>query len=291
MKSMTGFGRGRKELESYRILVEVQSVNKRGLEVYFSYPREWQSLESRLQELVQAKLQRGKIQGSIQITSLESSTPGDFLDVHATDKAWEQLQRLAHRYNIPFNPDLQTLVQWMQFALNRSAAPALEEVSDTVMDAVNEALDELVSMRIREGAALQQDFTVRLQELRRCHTEIGLLAPDGVVRYREHLMKRLQQAQLEINLDDERFLREVATFAERSDITEELIRLESHFQQLEGFLAEREPIGRKLEFLLQEIHREWNTIGSKSTQIEVARLVITAKQEVDRLREQSLNVE
>jgi uncharacterized protein (TIGR00255 family) len=291
MKSMTGFGRGRKELNGYRILVEVQSVNKKGLEVSFSYPREWQSLESRLQELVQSKISRGKIQGSIQITSLESSVPGDFLDTHVTDRAWDQLRRLADRYNVPFQPDLQTMVQWMQFALNRFAAPALEELADTVLEAVSDALDELVTMREREGAALRQDFVLRLQELRRCHAETNRLAPDGVVRYREHLLKRLQQAQLEINLDDERLLREIALFAERCDITEELTRLESHFQQLDGFLTEKEPIGRKLEFLLQEIHREWNTIGSKSTQVEIARTVIVAKQEVDRLREQSLNVE
>lgn len=291
MKSMTGFGRGRAEFGEFRVIAEIQSVNKKGLEISVSYPREWQELEGTLQELVQSRIQRGKIQGQIRVTGKGSESQADFLDVAATDRAWEQLQRLAHRYNVPFKPDLHTLVQWMQFSLGRTTAPVLSEMGDAVIEALKESLDGVVVMREREGEALLRDFTDRLNGLQECHSCIVEQAPEGVVRYREHLMSRLQQAGLEVDMEDDRFLREVAMFAERSDITEELTRLGSHFSQMRQFLGETGSIGRNLEFLLQEIHREFNTIGSKCTQSGISREVIRAKHEIDRLREQALNVE
>lgn len=291
MKSMTGFGRGKAEFGEFRVIAEIQSVNKKGLEISVSYPREWQELESTLQERVQSRIQRGKIQGQIRITGKGTENQVDFLNVAETDRAWEQLQQLANRYQVPFNPDLSTLVQWMQFALGRATAPVLSEMRDTVIAALNEALEGVVTMREHEGTMLLKDVTERLDVLQECHSLIVKQAPQGVVRYREHLMSRLQQAGLEIDLEDDRFLREVAMFAERSDITEELTRLGSHFSQMRQFFKETEPIGRKLEFLLQEIHREFNTIGSKCTQSDISREVIRAKHEIDRLREQALNVE
>lgn len=288
---MTGFGRGRAEFGEYNVVAEIQSVNKKGLEISVSYPREWQELESSLQDLIKGKIQRGKVQGQLRVTGKGAEGATDLLDTASTDRAWAQLQELAQRYDVPFKPDLPTLVQWMQFALSRTTAPAVEEMGEAVEKALLEALDGVVAMREREGEALRRDFEERLQILEECHQRIVAHAPEGVVRYREHLLTRLQQAGLQIDLDDDRFLREVAMFAERSDITEEITRLGSHFTQMRQFLVEKESVGRKLEFLLQEIHREFNTIGSKCTQSEISKEVIQAKQEIDRLREQALNVE
>lgn len=292
MKSMTGFGRGAAEVGSLRLLVELQTVNKRGLEVSVSYPREWGELEIELPRRVQEVVQRGKVQGQIRVLSKQGGAePDSPLDLVAADRAWEQLERLAHRYRVAFKPDLHTLVEWMRFSLDKGGAPALGEMREALWTAIAQALAGVDEMRRREGEALRKDMQGRVESLVVSLREIRGAAPQGVVRYRDELLRRLEQMEIAIDLEDERLLRELALFAERSDITEELTRLGSHLEQLQSLLDLAEPIGRRLEFILQEIHRELNTMGSKSSVTEVSRLVIEAKHEVDRLREQSLNVE
>lgn len=292
MQSMTGYGRGEANANGSTLTIELSSVNRRHLEVSTSLPREAQGLERPLVERVRAGFGRGKIHLTAQLASSQATAFA--FDEEALAETFVRFQAVARKLGVPFEPSGDALVRLAAMHREEMVGPAAEELVALAGQALDGAMAELRAMRLREGAALAADIQGRIQTLRTATEVIRGHTGEAVPRYREMLLTRLKQAGLEeINLDDERVLREVALFADRCDISEELTRLTSHLDQFELIVATEsaEPIGRKLEFLLQEIHREVNTIGSKSTQLEVSRQAIEAKNEVERLREQLQNVE
>ena len=289
MRSMTGFGRASAVLASTTVAVQVSSVNRKGLDLTVKLPEAWSELEIGISERVRAAASRGKVHVEVAVSRAGgSSAVWDDQQVGAT---LQRLSALAQQQNIPFSPSAELL--WQVASAQRGGSEALlsEDEEQRILTAVGEALAAFVEMREREGESLLKDFLARLETLRRHVAAVAERAPLVVPAYRELLLKRLRDAGLELDLSDDRVLREIALFADRCDVSEELTRLTSHLQQFEALLKAEGEIGRKGEFILQEIGREVHTIGSKANDLTIARHVIELKNELERVREQIANVE
>lgn len=290
MKSMTGFGRCEKAEDGVVVALQVSSVNRKNLEVVCSLPKNLQRLERTIQEKVRAVAGRGRFQFSIEIKQ-ESAATGGLPGDAQIDAAIARLKGVADRHDSEFVVDSQLLVALSRLLEGEAADIPEELVEKLLLEAVDESLSQLVAMREREGKALKADLNSRRENLATLVSKVKELAPGMVSKHRENLFARLEQAGLELNVEDERVLKEVALFADRCDVSEEVTRLESHFSQLSELLEKDEPVGRPLEFLLQEVGREINTTGSKASLIEISKLVMEMKNEMERIREQVANVE
>jgi uncharacterized protein (TIGR00255 family) len=297
MQSMTGYGAGSAPLAgsiAREVLAEISSVNRKGLELSVSLPREWNALEGGVTELAKARLHRGAVRLSITLRAPAPKTPesaGLQWDDAALQKEFDQARILADRFDVPFTPDLNLLLRLAQSTRGEIPPPTADEAKSAVEQAVAAALAQLAVARGREGEALRRDLAARIGLLKKLSAELAPLAAVSVTRYREGLHARLAQIGLTIDLNDERILREIALFADRCDISEEITRLASHLEQFDKILNEDAPVGRKLDFLCQEIHREFNTVGSKAQHLDITRRVLEAKNEIERIREQVQNVE
>jgi uncharacterized protein (TIGR00255 family) len=294
MNSMTGFGRGQAVCAGRDLTVEMYSVNKRSLELFTNLPREWQALERELADRIRSRVQRGKIQVTV-THGQPSDNAGLFWDEAALTATVQRIEHAAFRLGVKWTPDADALVRLVSLHRADGAVVSAATAREPLLAAADAALEQLCAMRSDEGQTLLRDLNARCDALRAHTAAIVVASGDTVSRYRNSLLSRLQQSGLPFDLDDERVLREIAIFADRCDISEEITRLQSHFDQLAGALcdgaASGEPVGRKLEFILQEVHRELNTIGSKAANTAVSQSVIESKNEVERVREQLQNVE
>ncbi len=286
---MTGYGRATAVLEGFTLTVQVSSVNRKTLDLTISAPEEWESLEPSVAELVRKHALRGKVHVDIELTG--EAVANALWDENAAAEVLKRLAAFAQRTGIPFVPTSELLWQIVAAQRRQTEAPTAESAKAVVTDTLAEALAAFAAMRAKEGEALLVDFIKRTEILRRHVEAIAAKAPQVPGHYREQLMKRLREAGLELDINDERVLREIALFADRCDVSEEITRLRSHFDQFTGLLNSNAEIGRKAEFLLQEIGREVNTIGSKANDLAIARAVIELKNELERVREQIANVE
>ncbi len=290
MKSMTGYGRATAAIEGFSLTVQVSSVNRKTLDLTVALPEEWESLEPAIGELVRKFASRGKVHVNIELTGDRSSRDSAWDEVAASE-ALARLAAFAKKRKVPFKPTPELLWQVANAQKRGTELPATESAHPVVTKVLTQALREFAAMRAKEGETLMVDFIKRTELLHRLVESIAARAPKVPANYREQLLKRLRDAGLEIDLSDERVLREIALFADRCDVTEEITRLRSHFEQFAALLKSDGEIGRKAEFILQEIGREVNTIGSKANDLTIARAVIDLKNELERVREQIANVE
>lgn len=289
MNSMTGYGRATAALGEFTIMVQVDSVNRKGLDLTMRLPDEWETFEAPVAEAVRKVVLRGKVHVAVEVTGRAGvSATWDEAAVAAT---LDQLAALAKLRGIRFEPTAELLWQVANSQRGDSGLPADEAAAGVLLQALGEALRGLAAMRAKEGEALLVDFLGRWEKLRAATEAIAQRAPQITTVYRDLLLQRLRQAGLELELNDERVLKEVALFADRCDITEEITRLRHHLAQLNELLRARGEIGRKAEFILQEIGREIHTIGSKANDLAVSQKVIEFKNELERVREQMANVE
>lgn len=284
MRSMTGFGRASASVNDALVVVQVNSVNRKTLDLSMRIPDAWSPMETKVTEKVRAVACRGKIH---LVVSLEAQGGAE----GQTTAHLKRLARLAKENNVEFAPDTRLL--WDLANDRRTLAePELSDALEgAILEAVEQALQSFAAMRATEGEALLVDFLTRVESIRQHVAAVAARAPDVVADYRDALFKRLRDADLELNLEDERVLREVALFADRCDITEEITRLDSHLDQFKTHLKGEGEIGRKAEFILQEIGREIHTIGSKANDLQLSKNVIELKNELERIREQIANVE
>ncbi|MAM92113.1 MAG: YicC family protein [Opitutaceae bacterium] len=290
MKSMTGFGRAEQSAEGVTVTVQVSSVNRKNLEVMCSLPKEFQRLERTVVEQTKKVVGRGRLQFSVDVRDTSGGSEGLPSDAQV-EAGVARVKELALRHGGSAEIDSKTIVELMAL-LDPEPGSIPEEIVARLLPAcVERALEELVAMRTSEGNALMSDLSSRCTKLVDTLESIKNLAPDMVYVHRENLVNRLKQADLEIELDDERVLKEIALFADRCDISEEITRLESHFTQFNDLLEKEGPVGRSLEFLVQEFAREINTTGSKSCSIEISKKILILKNELERIREQVANVE
>ena len=293
MLSMTGFGRGSVEVAEagVRIQVEIHSVNRKTLDIQISAPREWSGHEAIFSEWISGAFQRGRVNVQIKVELAKDSTDSLAMNTEAMTLTLNDLKAFAQAQGFDFTPDSSFILDLARSVKDRSSLPSWKELKESLQEAFNAALADISAMRLQEGAALAEDLRERIAELESFRIQIEKNASGSTQRYRNALLERLKQLELELDVSDERVLKEVAIYADRSDISEETTRLSSHFEQFLGFLSADEATGRKMDFLCQEIHREFNTTGSKSNDIEITRLVIEGKNALERIREQVQNIE
>jgi uncharacterized protein (TIGR00255 family) len=289
---MTGFGRATAALGAHTLTVQVNSVNRKTLDLAISLPAEWEEYETPAGALTRKYAARGKVNVRFDVTGSEGMQNQTLTwDEAAVDATLDRLAAQAGRRGLTLDitPDLLWSVASSQ--RRKTDLPADDSVRATALATLEEALKAFSDMRAKEGAALLVDFNSRIQTITAHVDAVAALAPTVAPAWREQLLKRLREAGLEINPDDERVLKEIALFADRCDIAEEITRLRSHLSQFSTLLRGDAEIGRKAEFILQEMGREVNTIGSKANNIEISRRVIEMKNELERVREQVANVE
>ena len=290
MKSMTGYGRASGALAGFSLTVQVSSVNRKTLDLTVALPEPWESLEPAAGDLVRKYAARGKVHVAIELTGGTAGADRSW-DEDAAADVLDRLATFAAGQGVAFQPTPELLWQIVSAQRHGTELPAAEEAQPAVLEALEEALRSFAAMRAREGESLLIDFLARLETLRRHIDQVAARAPLVPALQRDQMLKRLREAELDLNPEDERVLKEIALFADRCDISEELTRLRSHLEQFTALLKSEAEIGRKSEFILQEIGREVHTIGSKGNDLVIARAIIELKNELERIREQIANVE
>jgi len=290
---MTGYGRGECSQDGFKITVELSSVNRKQAEISCNLPRELELLEGQMRDVLNRAVARGRVTVRV---SIHTAHGRDSARMHLnTDLARayaKELAALAKQLKLKDDVTLDQLVRAPGVFQTDEELAGEEDFWPAVEAALNKALTALLKMRAREGAHLAKDLVNRIGIMRGAVEQVKKNAPLVAERYRTALLERIKAAGLEnITMDDERLLKEVVLFADRSDISEELTRLQSHFQQFDELTKSKEPIGRTLDFLAQEINREVNTIGSKANDSLISREVVTLKAELEKFREQAMNVE
>jgi uncharacterized protein (TIGR00255 family) len=293
MKSMTGYGRGEAVWEGIKITTELSSVNRRQSEINIFLPREMDMLEPRVRTELNQRIARGRINVKITTHSREDGGVVHTRVNKGLAKACvKSLRELAAELKLDATVSLELLARIPGILEPETALGDSEQLWPAVSKALNQGLEGLLKMREKEGAHLEKDLKSRINLMRKAVGRVKKEAPAMVKRYREQLQERIRTAGLPLPAeDDERLLKEVVYFADRSDISEELTRLSSHFKQFDDLLASTEPVGRTLDFLAQEMNREINTIGSKANDSAIAREVVGLKAELEKFREQVQNVE
>jgi uncharacterized protein (TIGR00255 family) len=293
MKSMTGYGRGECSQDGFKITVELSSVNRKQSEISINLPRELEVLEAPIRDVINRHISRGRLTARVALHAGGTNFSARMhLNVPLAKAYARELNRLARQLKLPDSVTLDQLARAPGVLQTDEDIFEEENFWPAVERALKKALVALVKMREREGAHLSQDLLRRVSIMRKAVSAIQKQAPKVAERYREQLVTRIQTAGLETPpADDERLLKEVVYFADRSDISEELTRLQSHFKQFDDCLRSKESIGRTLDFLAQEMNREVNTIGSKANDSLISREVVTLKAELEKFREQAQNVE
>lgn len=291
LKSMTGFGTGRSRAGDEEISVEVRAVNHKHLEVKVRLPRELAALEAAVVKVVRARCVRGAVDVAVRrsVGTVTGAVP--VVDA-AMARAWrEALRTVARAAELADTPTAAQISS--QPGVVRMEEPVADvAVAEGALDrALADALAGLVAMREREGRALEADLSARLQRVATLAAEVAALAPRMVESYRERLQERVADLLKGAQVDEARLVQEVALFAERTDVAEEATRLQVHLEAFRSFLGSSEPAGRRMDFLVQEMHREVNTTGSKSQSTEVSTRIVELKAELERIREQVQNVE
>jgi len=289
---MTGYGRGVKQREGCRVTVELTSVNRRQAEITVNLPRELESMEPRVREAVGSQVARGRVMVRVNLSVGEDAVGVSRINRSLARAYARELRKLAKELRLSGELTLETLMRAPGVLQAEESERQSEVYWPAVQQALGQALKALVQMRQREGSNLGRELGRRIRLMRGGVKRVRRFAPKVVVRYREQLRERVKQAGLELPAaEDERLVKELVYFADRSDITEELTRLESHFEQFEECVVAAEPVGRTLDFLAQEMNREVNTLGAKANDTQVSREVVSLKSELEKFREQAQNVE
>ncbi len=288
--SMTGFGQGEATDSTSTVTVEVRSVNHRFLDLAFKLPRALQNRENDIKDVVRRKVARGRVSITM---SVESAAAGRSVTINdaALEQYLTQLRAFAKKHGLNDHVSLEALLQLPDAVVTRETDPDDDQLWPLVEKALSNALDACTTMRIEEGRALEKDLVERMKLIDRTVTSIEALAPAVAKKNVESLRKRVAQLAGDIKVSEERIAAEIVLLGDRTDITEELTRLRSHIDQFNKALSGGGEVSKKLTYILQEMHREATTIGSKASDSEVIQHVVVLKEETEKLREQVQNLE
>ena len=293
MKSMTGFGSGTATKDGITCTVEIKSVNARFLDLFIRSPKQINPLESIIRGLVQDRITRGKVEVSVSIQDA-GERPKTFTINSVLRKQIQELLVQEEFYDDPKKVPLQAVNSISNEWIQQQDTPIAEDVlSEVVQESTNQAMDALITMRTVEGKHIEQDLLSRITTLENIIKCIDENKAGAVDAYREHIKGKIQEylVSLEASISEDRFLQEIALLADKTDITEEIVRFTSHVVQLKNTLVDENSIGRKVDFILQEMNREVNTIGSKAMDSSITEFVVQLKCELEKIREQVQNVE
>ena len=293
MKSMTGFGSGTATKDGITCTVEMKTVNARFLDLFIRSPKQINPFESIIRGLVQDRITRGKVEVSVSIQDA-GERPKTFTINSVLRKQIQELLVREEFYDDPKKVPLQAVNSISNEWIQQQDTPIAEDVlSEIVQESTNQALDALITMRTVEGKHIEQDLLSRITTLENIIKSIDENKAGAVDAYREHIKGKIQEylVSLEASISEDRFLQEIALLADKTDITEEIVRFTSHVVQLKNTLVDENSIGRKVDFILQEMNREVNTIGSKAMDSSITEFVVQLKCELEKIREQVQNVE
>ena len=293
MKSMTGFGSGTATKDGITCTVEIKTVNARFLDLFIRSPKQINPFESIIRGLVQDRITRGKVEVSVSIQDA-GERPKTFTINSVLRKQIQELLVREEFYDDPKKVPLQAVNSISNEWIQQQDTPIAEDVlSEIVQESTNQALDALITMRTVEGKHIEQDLLSRINTLENIIKIIDENKAGAVDAYREHIKGKIQEylVSLEASISEDRFLQEIALLADKTDITEEIVRFTSHVVQLKNTLVDENSIGRKVDFILQEMNREVNTIGSKAMDSSITEFVVQLKCELEKIREQVQNVE
>lgn len=291
LKSMTGYGRGQASAGEGAWVVELRTVNSRYLDFHLRLPPSLSALEERVKKALAARLTRGRVSLTVNALGPVATAPHLVLNRPLLAEYRRVLAELQQELGLSEEPGL------APFLYNRDLIQVLEEGPDPeavwaqLEPALGQALEEAEAMRAAEGQALAQDLGQRLQRVQELFQQAAARSGEVVENYRQRLQERIARLLDEPQLDPQRLALEVAVIADKSDTTEEAVRAASHLEQFRQFLTAEEPVGRKLDFLLQELNREANTMGSKTPDAEASQTIVELKTELERIREQVQNIE
>lgn len=289
---MTGYGWGECSRNGFKVTVELSSVNRKQSEISMNLPRELEVLEAQIRDEINQRIARGRVTARVSLHAIEGSEAARAHINKALAKAYaHELERLAKDLKLSGSVSLDLIMRAPGVLQSNEEMADAEHFWPAVEKSLRQALAMLVKVREREGTALRKDLCARITAMRQAAGRVQKQAPEVQKRYREQLIERIKGAGLDTALEEDRLLKEVVYFADRSDISEELTRLGSHFQQFDDSLKKNEPVGRMLDFLAQEMNREINTIGSKANDGAISREVVVLKTELEKFREQAQNVE
>lgn len=287
---MTGFGRSIRSNEHIKVTVEVKTVNHRFAEYHFRIPRSLSNLEDKLKKTLNEHIKRGRIEVFITIEGEGLTTRKLLVDWSLIEDYLQNIKEIQERFQIKEGVSIKDILSRDEiFSIDEQESDT-ECIEELVLDALLDAAQNCVYMREVEGKALQQDILSHIEKIQSTVQALRKYAPTVVEQYANRLKKRIQEY-VDQQLDEARIVTEIAIFADKADINEELTRLESHVVQFKNFLNDRESIGRKLDFLVQEMNRETNTIGSKANDAKIATEVVELKSSIEKIKEQIQNIE
>lgn len=291
VKSMTGFGRAVKELDGYVITVELKSVNHRYFEFSSRCPRQYGFIDEKIKSFVNSRVERGKVDCYVGIEALNTESADVVVNNTLASAYVKALKEIAQSYDLKEDFGASTISRFPDVLVVKKAEEDEEKIWSLVKTVADEAIDKFVDMRQTEGKRMYDDVYSRTSFILDCVSYIEERSPETVKEYNDKLVQRVHDLIGDVSLDESRILQEVAVFADKVAVAEETVRLRSHIEQLREFLKSDTAIGRKMDFLVQEINRETNTIGSKCNDVDIARRVVDMKAEIEKIREQIQNIE
>ncbi|MDD6355139.1 MAG: YicC family protein [Oscillospiraceae bacterium] len=291
LKSMTGFGRAVEEIDGYVITVEIKSVNHRYFDFSSRIPRQYGFLDDKLKSYINSKVSRGKVECYVSVEALDTEDAAVVINKTLASAYVKALKELSGEYSLKEDFGTAFVSRLPDVFVLKKADEDEEKIWQLVKSVTDEAIEKFIQMRAVEGAKMKEDVASRAEYILDCVSFIEERSPQTVKEYNDKLVERVHEIIGDVSLDEQRIIQEVAVYADKVAVAEETVRLRSHIAQLKTFLESEEPIGRKMDFLVQEINREANTIGSKANDVEIARKVVDIKAEVEKIREQIQNIE
>lgn len=291
IKSMTGYGRCEKQFDEYRITAEIKTVNNRYLDIYTKVYKQYSFIEEIVRECVSDKIKRGKAEISFQFDNLKDDSFSVTLNEEAAKGYYDALKELSDKFGLQDDLTVSKLGSYHDvFNIERKEQDK-EKILADASEVLCSALNDLIKSRETEGGRLAVFFRECIANIRSIVDFIAERSPDTVNEYKERMIGRISELLNAVPYDEGRLLTEVAIFSDKVNITEEIIRFRSHLQEFEALLESNIPVGRKLDFIIQELNREANTMGSKCNDFEISKRVIELKSEIEKLREQVQNIE
>ncbi len=291
LKSMTGFGRERVMLDTKEIIVEIKSVNSRYYEFSAKYPRAYGYIEDKLKSLLAGKISRGKVEVSVSVFNRVGTDAEIEINEALARQYVDALRGAGDTLSLADDLTLTSIMRLNDIFTIKKTVEDEEEVWSQIKAVAEAALDKFIQMRTTEGKKMYDDISSRLDFIEKQVGEVEKLSPETTKAYMQRLTERIREIVEDRNIDDARVLTEAAIFSEKTAVDEETVRLRSHIAQYRQLLQSSEPVGRKLDFLTQELNREVNTIGSKCQDLEITKIVVDLKSEIEKIREQIQNVE
>jgi uncharacterized protein (TIGR00255 family) len=291
LKSMTGFGRGEGQTSLGKVFVESRSVNHRYCDINIKLPKRLIPFENRIKELIRSQVSRGRVDVSIKLDAEGEEKVQLNVDFHLAEQYYRALQSLKKNLQLKDKITLGLLAGAKDLITAKEEVPDLDPYWQEIVPILKRSLEDMDEMKRLEGETLVKDLQQRLEKIAGHLDEIKEQSPLHLDAYRNRLYEKIRSLLAGIEMDASRFQQEVAFLAERTDITEEIVRAESHLAQFATLLKADEPVGRKLDFLLQEMNREVNTVSAKANDAEISQRVVEIKSELEKIREQAQNIE